>query len=61
MKELKDKDVIIANLRMAGYKNMSPGPDEGNFFVELPKPRPQIWAVLKINKHDPGSRNQQNG
>ena len=38
MKELKDKDLVIANMRMAGYKNMSPGPDEGNFFVELPKP-----------------------
>ena len=38
MKELKDKDLIIANLRLAGYKNMTPGADEGNFFVELPKP-----------------------
>ena len=38
MKELKDKDLVIANMRMAGYKNMSPGPDESNFFVELPKP-----------------------
>ena len=38
MKELKDKDLVIANMRMAGYKNMSPGPDDSNFFVELPKP-----------------------
>ena len=38
MKELKDKDLVIANMRMAGYKKMSPGPDDSNFFVELPKP-----------------------
>ena len=34
MKELKDKDLVIANMRMAGYKKMSPGPDDSNFFVE---------------------------
>ena len=47
MKELKDKDLIIANLRLAGYKNMTPGADEETF-VELPKPTASDLGSLKI-------------
>ena len=38
LKDLKDRDLLVQQLRMAGYKKMSPGPDDMNFFVELPKP-----------------------
>ena len=38
LKELKDRDLLIQQFRLAGYKKMSPGADNMNFFIELPKP-----------------------
>lgn len=38
LKELKDRDLLIQQFRLAGYKKMSPGADDMNFFIELPKP-----------------------